>query len=442
MARQLTQFLRPLGALMALAALAACAHAPHGATAPAIATSDAATDRAVNIAAIGELDARMAQFVSDGDTPGIATLLVRDGEVISKVEAGIADVETGAPIAEDTIYRIYSMTKPITGVAMMMLYEEGRFSLDDPVVKYIPEFENLQVLGPVNEAGEWTRQPLGRPPTMRELMSHTAGFAYGLYGDDPANRAFRDRAIMYSPDLDSFIDSVAEVPLLFQPGEKWFYSASVDIQGAIIERLTGQSFGDFLNTRIFDLLGMKDTGFYAPAEKAARLSDLFAVDPQSGAIVPYNVPQTAFLKETVAMESGGGGLVATMGDYARFARMLANGGELDGVRLIQPETLKLMRTNALPEGVSLNLAGTLDAEQAASARFGLNVGVYTNTAANNLPFGEGTYYWGGAAGTWFWVDPENNLFFIGMIQLFDQQDPDPVDFWMISAEKVYATLEQ
>ncbi len=392
--------------------------------------------------AIEALETRMAQFVTDGDTPGIATLLVKDGKVVSHVQTGLADVETGAPIAEDTIYRIYSMTKPVTGVALMMLYEEGAFSLDDPVSKFIPEFRDLQVLGEPGADGEWTLEPLTRQPTMRELMSHTAGFAYGLYGNDPANAAFRNGEIMYSPDLESFIDKVAGVPLLFQPGEAWFYSASVDIQGAIIERVSGQSLGEFFDQRLFAPLGMNDTGFFVPAEDHDRLADVFAVDPETGAVVPYDVPRTAFRKETVAMESGGGGLVSTLDDYARFCQMLVGGGALDGVRILKPETVELMRTDVLPEGVTIDIAGTLSDEQATSAKFGLGFGVYTDTEANDLPFGEGTYYWGGAAGTWFWVDPENDLFFIGMIQLFDQRDPDPTDFWSISAQKVYAALEE
>ncbi|NBC21753.1 MAG: serine hydrolase [Alphaproteobacteria bacterium] len=393
-------------------------------------------------AGVAALEARMARFVADGDTPGIATLLVRDGEVVSHVQAGLADVETGAPVDEDTIYRIYSMTKPVTGVALMMLYEEGAFSLDDPVSKFIPEFRDLQVLGASGAEGEWTLEPLNRQPTLRELMSHTAGFAYGLYGDDPANAAFRDGQIMASPDLDSFIDRVAGVPLLYQPGEDWFYSAAVDIQGAIIERITGQSLGEFFDERLFGPLGMDDTGFYVPAEDGERLADLFAVNPENGAVVPYESPETAFRKETVAMESGGGGLVSTLDDYARFCQMLASGGALDGVRILQPETVELMRTDVLPDGVTIDLAGTLGEEQATSAKFGLDFGVYTDTEASDLPFGEGTYYWGGAAGTWFWIDPENDLFFIGMIQLFDQNDPNPTDFWSISAEKVYGALEE
>ena len=202
-------------------------------------------------AKIAALEARMTKFVTDGDAKGIATLLVKDGKVVSHMQSGIRRVSDSAPITEDTIYRIYSMTKPITGVALMQLHEEGKFSLDDPVTKYIPEFENLQVVKS-HDGDDVILEPLGRQPTMREVMSHTAGFAYGLYGDDPSNKMFQKDKILQSPDLGTFIDKVAKVPLMFQPGERWFYSASVDIQGAVIERLSGMTLGNYFQQRILN----------------------------------------------------------------------------------------------------------------------------------------------------------------------------------------------
>ncbi len=388
---------------------------------------------------LAKLEARMTQFISDGDAAGIATLLVRDGEVIHYMKHGIRNAETGAPIMDDTIYRIYSMTKPITGVAMMMLYEQGKFSLDDPITKYIPEFENLKVLAPGDEAGSYQTISARRPPIMRELMSHTAGFAYGLGGSDPANTAFREKKILASPDLNAFIDRVADVPLLFQPGENWYYSAAVDIQGAIIERLSGMSLGDFFETKIFSPLGMNDTGFYVPEEDYDRLSDVYGYHPRTKEFGPYRVPAMAFKKETIAMESGGGGLVSTMRDYARFCQMLANGGALSGNRLLKPETVKLMRTNVLDENIKPNLTGNFTEEQMTGLGFGLDFGVIFDAQLSPTPYGQGTYFWGGAAGTWFWIDPANDLFFVGMIQRFPANGP-VVDFRSISAAFIYGAM--
>ena len=279
---------------------------------------------------IRALEARMEKFVADGDTKGIAILLVKDGKVISHMQTGIRRVSDKAPITEDTIFRIYSMTKPITGVALMMLHEEGKFSLDDPVSKYVSEFANLKVVKSFDKAGGVVLEPLEKQPTMRQLMSHTAGFAYGLYGEDPSNKAFKDRNILRSPDMQSFIDNVAKVPLMYQPGEKWFYSAAVDIQGAVVERLSGMKFGAFLQTRLFDPLGMDDTAFSVSADKYDRFSDVFGYHPATKQLIQVPFPEVAYKPETIAMESGGGGLVATLGDYARFCQMLANGGEFQG----------------------------------------------------------------------------------------------------------------
>lgn len=389
---------------------------------------------------IAALEARMKQFVTDGDTAGIATLLVNDGQIVSHTQAGISKIATGDPIAEDTIYRIYSMTKPITGVAMMTLYEEGKFSLDDPVSKFIPEFENLQVVKSYEADGTFEVEPLDRQPTMRELMSHTAGFGYGLWGDDPANKAFVEKQIMRSPDLETFIDAVADVPLMDQPGTRWFYSSAVDIQGAIIERISGQTLGEFFDERIFTPLKMTDTGFYVPEEDYGRFSDVFGYHPETKEMGPVPFPTVAFRKETIAMESGGGGLVATLGDYARFTQMLAEGGALDDVRILKPETVTLMRTNVLPEGVEVDTDGRLARGSDVKIHFGLDFGLYANTASTGSKIGEGTYFWGGAAGTWFWIDPVNDVVFIGMIQRFAQNAPTPVDFGEVSRNHVYGAM--
>ncbi len=393
----------------------------------------------VNAEGIAALEAGMRGFVDDGHVIGIETKMIVGGETVSHVLYGVRDVETGAPIEDDTIYRIYSMTKPITGVALMMLYEEGAFSLDDPVTKYVPEFEGLKVLGGVDEDGAPILVDAERAPTMREVMSHTAGFAYGLGGEDAANAAFREQQILASPDLETFIAKTAEVPLLSQPGSYWAYSASVDVQGYIVQKLSGQRFGEYLDERIFSPLGMIDTGFYVPEGDLDRFSDVIGNDPETGELVPVNSPRVAFLKETLRMESGGGGLVSTMDDYERFTLMVANGGELDGVRILQPETVELMRTNVLPEGMSIFSDGALVSEATRGHGFGLDFGVIVDPSATGTPAAKGTYYWGGAAGTWFWIDPVNDMIFIGMIQRFG--GGDEANFRGESTRLAYGALQ-
>jgi CubicO group peptidase (beta-lactamase class C family) len=390
---------------------------------------------------IAALEAAMANEVALGHVKGIATRLVQHGEVVSDMQAGVRRVEDSAPITEDTIYRIYSMSKPITGVALMMLYEEGAFTLDDPVTKFVPELANLKVLTGVDESGAAILADPNHVPTMREVMTHTAGFAYGLFGDDIANTAFREERILASPDLDVFIDKVAAVPLLFQPGTAWSYSASVDVQGYIVQKISGMRFGEFLQARLFTPLGMTDTGFYVPVENLDRFSELYAYSPKQPelGLLPYNEPWVQFRKETVGMESGGGGLVATMDDYTRFCQMLLNGGELDGVRILEPETVALMRTNMLPDGARLFSDGTQPNAETDGLGFGLDFGLIIDPKAAGRPQGAGTYFWGGAAGTWFWIDPVNDLFFIGMIQRFGTNGPE-VDFRGDSAQLVYDAL--
>ncbi|MFT6044574.1 MAG: CubicO group peptidase (beta-lactamase class C family), partial [Arenicella sp.] len=320
------------------------------------------------------------------------------------------------------------------------------FSLDDPVSKFIPEFDSLEVLKSDEKDGSFEVEPLERQPTMRELMSHTAGFAYGLYGDDPANQAYMKQGVLGSADLQEFIDKVASIPLMHQPGKHWFYSAAVDIQGAIIERITGMTLGEYFSSEVFAPLGMPDTAFYVSTDKADRLADVFAYHPETKKFqrmpfieAHYNrLGDMSFQKETRRMESGGGGLVSTLADYARFCQMLANGGELDGVRVLKAESIELMRTNVLRDDQNVNIAGTLTEAESDRTGFGLNLGtIRTSTDAPGIP--KGSYYWGGAAGTWFWIDPVNKLYFIGMIQRFPQGGP-VVDFRGVSQTLVYDAL--
>ena len=432
-------------------ALAACATnipdtAPVIADAPPIveAVSSVVETEAVpafSAEGIAAFEKTMGDYVAEGRLYGIHTRLAHKGEIISDYYTGLRGLESQTPIEDDTIYRIYSMSKPVTGVAMMMLWEEGKFELDDPITKHIPEYEALKVLAGVEDDGTPILVDMERPPTIREVMSHTSGFAYGLGGTDPVNLAFRDLKVLESPDLQTFIDRTATIPLLFQPGEAWFYSVGMDIQGYLIEKLSGQSFGEFLQTRMFEPLGMTDTGFYVPAEDYDRFSEVYGFDPDSGAMVPVPFPSVMFRKETVAMESGGGGLVSTMNDYSRFAQMLVNRGELDGVRILKPETLDLITTNVLEEGQFISSLGINQGEVYPGLGMGLTAGTVEDPAAVPSKIPAGSFFWGGAASTWFWIDPVNELYLVGMVQVFDNNNPNgPLELRETSSAAIYDAL--
>ena len=427
----------------ALLALGACSTPEPAAPEVATPVVEAAAPAAPAFSAEGlaALDATMKSAVDTGEVFGLSYVLANGEGEVARNYFGVKSLTTQDPIAEDTIYRIYSMSKPITGVAMMILWEEGKWQLDDPVTDYVPEFAGLQVLDGTNEDGTPKLVNVDRPPTMRELMSHTAGFAYGLGGTDAANQAFRDEDILRSPDFETLISKVSAVPLLFQPGTDWSYSVAVDIQGYIVEKLSGQKFSEFLQERVFTPLEMTDTGFYVPEDQYGRLSDVFTYYEPVGKLVPVDRPAVAFRKDTVAFESGGGGLVATLDDYAHFCRMLLDGGSYNGVQLLKPETIELMATDVLPEGVRIWSAGNSDTRSGMGQGFGLDFGVVVDPALAGSGQGQGSFYWGGAAGTWFWIDPVNDIFFIGMIQRFSGNPASTFDPRMESRNSVYAALE-
>jgi CubicO group peptidase (beta-lactamase class C family) len=370
-------------------------------------------------ARLKKLDDYMAGVVTEGRVAGMTTLLARHGQIVGFKTYGKANLETGAPIKEDTIFRIYSMTKPVTGVAMMILFEEGKWRLDDPVTRYVPEFRNLRVVKSIRKDGSLELENMIRPPTMREIMSHTAGFGYGLAEEHPVDRMYREKEVLSASNLKEMIDRTATIPLMFQPGTNWYYSSSVDIQGYIIEKLTGQTLGQFMQERIFAPLKMPDTAFYTGPEKASRLAAVYVFDRQQNKIAEakelFGVAMPDYTKPP-RNESGGGGLVSTTMDYARFSQMLVNGGELDGVRILAPATVELMGTNVIPKNVLVNSNGTTAARFNEAVGFGLDFQVATDARASGSLQGDGSISWGGAAGTWFWVDPTNDLIFVGMIQ--------------------------
>jgi CubicO group peptidase (beta-lactamase class C family) len=364
---------------------------------------------------IAALRGYMQKQVDAGEIAGAVTLLARHGQIVSLDTVGLADIATNAPMRLDTIFRIRSETKPVTGVAMMMLYEQGLWSLDDPVTKFVPQFERLQVVTGVDAAGNPVLEPASRPATMRELMTHTAGFAYGLAEDGPADTAYLRAGVLQSASLQEMVDRIATLPLVNQPGARWRYSAATDIQGYIVEKLSGMSLADFMATRIFQPIGMVDTGFYVPVEKRGRLATLYDADPATGKLVAAP-ERVADVTVPPGMASGGGGLYSTAQDYARFAQMILNRGELGGVRLLKPETVDLMRANHLPADFTVTSNGIRPSPLGEGVGFGFDFAVAVDPVLSHQPVGKGTVSWGGSGGSWFWIDPANDLFFIGMIQ--------------------------
>jgi CubicO group peptidase (beta-lactamase class C family) len=353
-----------------------------------------------------KLNGGMKSLVDDGRLAGVVTMVARHGKIVNFTAQGKRDIATGTPIQKDSIFRLYSMSKPITGVAMMMLFEEGKWQLNDPVSKYIPEFANLKVYG-TEANGNMALKDQVHPVTMRELMSHSGGFTYGAFSNTPVDKMVRDADVLnVSINLDEFIKRVAKIPLNAQPGSEWHYSISVDIQGYIVQKLSGMPFEDYLAKKIFQPLGMVDTGFYVPKEKLSRLAEFYNYD-KDGKLQVLKGGLNHDFGQKPALSSGGGGLVSTATDYMRFCQMLLNGGQLDGVRLLSPRTVELMRTNVLPTGMPILTPG---------AQFGLDFAVYNDPMAAGGYYGKGTFWWGGAAGTWFWIDPVNDLIMIGMIQ--------------------------
>jgi CubicO group peptidase (beta-lactamase class C family) len=409
-----------VAAFAALSVLAAPPAALAQRRAPAALRPVQPAEAGFDAARLAKLDAAMKAAVDEGRTAGMVTVLGRGGRIVDTNVYGRKSIAANTPMTEDTIFRIYSMTKPVTGVAMMILFEEGRWKLDDPVTKYVPEFSKLRVIKSVGANGVAVLEDMKRPPTMRELMTHTASFGYGLSGDDPANKAFREQGVLRSQGLQQMIDKISGIPLLNQPGEAWRYSAAVDIQGYIVEKLSGQPLDVFMAERIFRPLRMVDTGFQVPADKVNRFAAVYAVNPQSGALIEASSgPLVQDFTKPPTLVSGGGGLVSTAADYARFCQMVLNGGELDGARILAPATVALMSANHLPEGVGLNSDGrNAGGLFAPGMGFGLGFSRIQDQAKAGTLAGEGTLAWGGAAGTWFWIDPKNDLFFIGMIQRF------------------------
>jgi CubicO group peptidase (beta-lactamase class C family) len=361
----------------------------------------------------------MQEFVDRGEVGGIVTLVARDGKVVDVHAVGFQDVESKRPMRADTIFRIASMTKPVTSVATMMLYEEGKLALTDPVSKFIPSFKGQQVVG---EGGSLT--PARRPPTIRELLSHRSGLSYGFLNNGPVGEAYRKTGVVdglttTTSTLAENIDKLAAAPLLAQPGSAWNYSLSTDVLGRVVEVASGMTLDAFFRERIFKPLAMNDTSFEVPESKWSRFATVYSPNGATG-IRPMKDPESfgntvmspnAYYKAPKTYYSGGAGLASTAHDYARFAQMLLNGGALDGARLLSPKSIELMTADHTADLGGGNLIGP-------GGGFGLGFRVTTDLAAGQTLGSEGMYGWSGIYGTNFWVDPKERLIAVMMVQRY------------------------
>jgi CubicO group peptidase (beta-lactamase class C family) len=366
-------------------------------------------------------------YVTPGKLPGAVIQVWRRGELALSSVQGHADRERQVPMTEDAIFRIYSMTKPITSVAIMMLVEECKIALDDPVSKYIPEWANLGVFaGGLMESFQ-VRAP-SRPMQVLDLMRHTAGLTYGFQQSTNVDAAYRKLGIgeLYADHtLDEMIAKLATLPLEFSPGDAWNYSVATEVLGYLVGKVSGMPFDVFLKKRIFEPLGMVDTDFMVPQEKAHRFCACYAIGSLGskkigdGSPVLQDDPRTSGFLDKPVLLSGGGGLLSTAADYMRFARMLLGGGQLDGVQLLSPKTLALMVANHLPGGVDLPRMSRSMFSEAAYDGVGFGLGFATTVSPSRtlIPGSAGDFFWGGAASTFFWVDPQEDLIGMFLTQL-------------------------
>jgi CubicO group peptidase (beta-lactamase class C family) len=365
------------------------------------------------------LTQRMQEGVAKGEYPGAVLVIGRQGKIAYSQTFGVLNPETKTPMREDGIFRIASMTKPMASLAVMMLSEEGKLSIVDPVDKYLPELKNMQV-GVVKPGADGkpalTLEPQKQRMTVQDLLRHTSGLPSGEADSSNLIKRMYAEAKIGNRGFTSaqYIAALAKMPLLFQPGTTWEYGASVDVLGVIVERVSGMSLDKFIAERITGPLKMPDTGFAAPASQAHRGARPQREGPKNA------LPNIALITDVATFKSGGGGMVSTAADYARFSQFLLNRGELDGVRLVSPKTMDLMTANHLPPGTPIGPDMARFEALAPSAEmgqgFGLGFAVRTDAGRNPLPGSVGDYYWGGAQGTYFWIDPKEQLYVVFMMQ--------------------------
>jgi CubicO group peptidase (beta-lactamase class C family) len=373
----------------------------------------------IDLARLARLRTHFDGYVEDGRLPGWLVVVHRDGETHLE-RSGRRDIEADLPVEEDTLWRIYSMTKPITSVAAMMLWEEGHFELKDPVARWLPEFADMRVFRGGAMAKVVT-EPAREPIAIWHLLTQTSGLTYGFHHAHPVDALYRERGFEWgSPpglDLRACCAEWAKLPLLFHPGTEWNYGVSTDVLGRVIEVISGQPLDEFLAARVLGPLGMVETGFSAPEPDHGRLAALYTPDPETGRAA--RSPMSDAATRPPEFLSGGGGLVSSPADYLRFTRMLLGGGELDGVRVLGPRTVRMMASNHLPGHADLEQFGRpLFAETTFDGvGFGLGFSVVDDPVAGRYPSSRGEFAWGGAASTAFWVDPTERMVVLFFTQL-------------------------
>jgi CubicO group peptidase (beta-lactamase class C family) len=360
---------------------------------------------------LGRIEEHFRSYVDDGRLPGWLITVARDGKLVYEAEYGQRDMDAGLPVEQDTIWRIYSMTKPITSIAVMMLWEQGAFDLNDPVEEYIPEFGGGRVFtGGTAEAPETA--PVRQPVKIWNLLSHTSGLSYGQT-DHPVDKGYLlaqgASTEAGGTDLAAMVDVWARQPLRFEPGTHWFYSRATDVLGRLVEVVSGQSLDAFFAEHILGPLQMTDTAFSVPDSKTDRLASLYVPDPETRKAVPAGGEVRS--RQIGRFLSGGGGLFSTAGDYHRFCQMLLGGGELDGVRLVGPKTIRMMASNHLPGGQDMDALALVGFSETSrvGVGFGLGFSVVLDPARTNVAGTRGEFGWGGAASTAFWIDPRERV---------------------------------
>jgi len=385
-------------------------------------------------ARLARLDAVMKRrYVDTGYLPGLLTCVYRQGQLVHTGLCGQMDLERGKPMREDAIFRIYSMSKPITAVALMMLVEEGLIGLDDPVHQHIPAWKDLAVYASgtpsllPDAAGGYLTTPTLRPMKVVDLLTHTSGLTYGFMMRTAVDAAYRRAKITdrQTPGgLAQMVEQLAQIPLDFSPGTAWNYSVAIDVLGYLVEKLSGLRFGEFLRTRLFEPLGMNDTAFHVPPDKIERFSSCYQPEGAGRGLKLQDDARESTYGKPPLLESGGGGLVSTAHDYLRFCRMMLHGGTLDGVQILSPKTVALFSLNFLPgnrEIADMAMPGMFSESGYAGVGFSLGCGVNIDVAKTRLPGTLGEYFWGGAAATAFWIDPKEELTVVFMTQVIGSE---------------------
>ncbi len=344
------------------------------------------------------VDNTVKSLVDENTVAGAVVVVARRGKVAYLKSFGMMDIEADKAMKPDTIFRIYSMSKPITTTAAMVLLEEGKFKLDEPVSKYLPDFKDLKVHGPGGKLEEPTR-----PMSIRDLMRHTSGLTYGIFGDTPVDKMYREAKVLGNSSLEEMVRRLGKIPLMYQPGTKWHYSVSTDVLGRLVEVVSKKPLDEFFQKRIFEPLDMKDSGFFVPADKLDRFAANYSPDGNGGLKVK-DAPATSRYLQKPKRLSGGGGLVSTARDYTRFCQMLVNGGLLDEERLLDEETIAMMLKNQLPAGVKHGDG------------FGLGFYVDLQRKGGSPAVALGEYGWSGAASTHFWISPKQGMIVVTLQQ--------------------------